>query len=338
VTADVRRALALVLLVAAGAGVAAGAPAKRAGASLSIRSGGAWREWWRADAAPARWAAADARVTGALAWRRLADGAEWAEARLGGSAPAWRMRLVVARIDPARVRLALAMDLDERLGRPAWNIDRAPREALLAVNAGQFVQTMPWGWVVVDGRQRLLPGKGPLSCAIAVDAAGRVRWIAGDSLGVSKREAESAFQSYPVLLSDDGALPWELREGGHGVNLAHRDARLAFGETRDGRLLLAMTRFDALGEAAGALPIGPTTPEMAAVMGALGARNAVMLDGGISAQLVLREPASGRRHRWPGLRKVPLALLVLPKQREVRPSASAPRSPRSSAPARRRAR
>jgi hypothetical protein len=49
---------------------------------------------------------------------------------------------------------------------------------------------------------------------------------------------------------------------------------------------------------------------MAAVMGALGARDAVMLDGGISAQLLLRERPGGHVHRWPGLRKVPLALLV----------------------------
>ncbi len=308
-----RGALALAVLVAAGAGGAFGAQPGGPGAALSIRRGGEWREWWRAGAAPARWSAADERVTGALAWRRLADGVEWAEARLAGSAPAWRMRLVVARVDPARVRITLAMHLGGAEGRPAWTIDRAPREALLAVNAGQFVQTMPWGWVVVDGVERLLPAHGPLSCALAVDGAGRVRWIAGDSLASAPRGAASAFQSYPVLLARDGVVPRELREAGRGVNLSHRDARLAIGETRDGRLLVAMTRFDALGEAAGALPIGPTTPEMAAVMGALGARDAVMLDGGISAQMVLREPASGRRHRWPGLRKVPLALLVLPR-------------------------
>ena len=76
-----------------------------------------------------------------------------------------------------------------------------------------------------------------------------------------------------------------------------------------------MTRFDALGEVAGSVPFGPTTPEMAAVMGALGACEAVMLDGGISAQMVLRDPSSGKRWRWPGLRKVPLALIVWPRER-----------------------
>lgn len=310
-------ALALAALVAAGAGVAGDtartAPAA-AGPSLAIRSGGAWREWWRAGEAPARWRAADARVAGALRWRRVADGVEWAEARLAGAAPAWRMRLLVVRVDPSLVRLSLAMAVDEPAGRPAWTIDRAPREALLAVNAGQFVQAMPWGWVVVDGRERLLPGRGPLSAALVVDAAGRVRWIAGDSLGSRPAGIACAFQSYPVLLANDGEVPRALRESGRGVNLSHRDARLAIGEARDGRLIVALTRFDALGPTAGALPIGPTTPEMAAVMGALGARDAVMLDGGISAQMAVRDPASGRRRRWPGLRKVPLALLVLPRR------------------------
>jgi exopolysaccharide biosynthesis protein len=108
-------------------------------------------------------------------------------------------------------------------------------------------------------------------------------------------------------------VPGALRTAGSGVNLTHRDARLALGETRDGRLLIAMTRFDAIGEVAASVPIGPTTPEMAAIMGALGAADAVMLDGGISAQLLLRDPVRKDPLRWPGLRKVPLALIARPK-------------------------
>jgi hypothetical protein len=85
-------------------------------------------------------------------------------------------------------------------------------------------------------------------------------------------------------------------------------------------LLVAMTRFDAVGEIAGGVPIGPTTPEMAAIMGALGASDAVMLDGGISAQLLLRDIASRTELRWRGVRKVPLALIA-------RARAGADRSP-----------
>lgn len=315
-TAILRPRLAPIACLAIGAGLvlAASSPAIGAGASLSIWHDGAWRPWWRADVAPDRWTGPDDRVTGTFKWQPVADGVAWATARLACSAPAWRTRLIVVRIDPRRVRLTLEMALSGEDGRPAWTIDRAPRGALMAVNAGQFIRTMPWGWLVMGGRQRLSPGVGPLSAALAVDTTGATRWVSGDSLATPPRDVVTAFQSYPTLLAHDGEIPRALRAGGTGVDLAHRDARLAIGETRDGQLIVAMTRFDALGESTGPVPIGPTTPEMAAVMGALGARDAVMLDGGISAQLMLRDPKRGKRWRWPGWRKVPLALLVWPRE------------------------
>ena len=94
------------------------------------------------------------------------------------------------------------------------------------------------------------------------------------------------------------------------MDVALRDARLALGALADGRVVVAMTRFDALGERFGAVPFGLTVPETAAVMGALGARDAVLLDGGISAQMLVREKSVTRR--WPGLRPVPLALIARP--------------------------
>src|SRR5262249_35456859 len=112
----------------------------------------------------------------AIAWQRSADGIEWGVFRIACSAPAWRTRVIVARIDPRRVRFSLVMDLAREDQRPAWTIDRAPRDALLAVNAGQFVRTMPWGWVVIDGRERLRPGFGPLSTALAFDSSDSPRW------------------------------------------------------------------------------------------------------------------------------------------------------------------
>ena len=44
-------------------------------------------------------------------------------------------------------------------------------------------------------------------------------------------------------------------------------------------------------------------------MGALGAREAVMRDGGISSQLLIRDQGTVRR--WEGLRRVPLGLVVV---------------------------
>jgi len=294
-------------LVAAALILAGAAPA--AASTLAIQQGNEWRTFWNSERAPSRWSAADPTLVRALKWHRLAKGLEWATVRLACPAPVWRARLIVARVDPREVRLSLAMDLTDM--RPAWSIDRAPRDAILAVNAGQFVSA-PWGWVTMDGAQRFRPGYGPLSSAISVDAAGNVRWAHGDSL-LDPTGVVAGFQSYPTLLAGDGAVPLALRSATGGVSLTHRDARLAIGETRDGKLLIAMTRFDVMGDMGGGVPLGPTTPEMAAILGALGASDAMMLDGGISAQLLLRDPSKKAPLRWPGIRKVPLALIVRPR-------------------------
>lgn len=307
-----RRSLAFALVFLLQVGVAGGfVPAVAAAsgpATMSFWSAGTWHPLWWVDRAPERWDAADSAFTGSLEWERLAPGLEWTSLRLACPAPAWRARLIVTRLDPRVVSLSLEMDLTPDQ-RPRWTIDRAPREALLAVNAGQFVGAMPWGWVTIDGRQLLRPGYGPLASAITIDDAGHVRWSHGDST-LSPNGAKIGFQSYPTLLSGDGVVPRALRTGEGGVNLRHRDARLALGGTRDGRLLVVLTRFDAMGEIMSGVPLGPTTPEMAGIMGALGAADAVMLDGGISAQLLLRGAVGAAPLRWPGWRKVPLALIA----------------------------
>jgi exopolysaccharide biosynthesis protein len=109
------------------------------------------------------------------------------------------------------------------------------------------------------------------------------------------------------MLLIDGVVPGPLREAGLGVDLAHRDARLALGTLEDGGVIIALTRFDALGPTLGRVPFGLTTPEMAAVMGGLGARHALLLDGGISGQLMLRS-SDGTVRTWRGSRAVPLGL------------------------------
>lgn len=289
----------------------AATPAWAGPSTLDVRDGDSWRTFWRSDTAPARFSAANPALTHAIEWKRLAPGLEWAEARLGCAAPVWRARLIVARLDPREVRLTLAMDLARDDLRPAWTIDRAPQDAILAVNVAQFTNAMPWGWVVIDGRERLTPGKGPLASAVGIDRDGVVHWAHGDTLAATG--IVTGFQSYPTLLTNDGSIPAPLRSPGSLLSLTHRDTRLAFGETRDGHILIAMTRYDAVGAMGEGIPLGPTTPEMAAIMGSLGARDAVMLDGGISAQLLLRGTGMQEPLRWHAIRKVPLALIARPR-------------------------
>lgn len=279
-------------------------------AALAVRDGDGWRTWWRAAEAPARWSGPLPAVTDRIAWRTASPGVEWGELQLAGNGEAYRTRVIVARIDPARVTFRLVLPPPSGGFAGRWSIEQAPDDAIVALNAGQFTAG-PWGWLVQDGVERQRPGTGPLAPAVVVDRSGTLSLVEPGGIAAARAGAALAFQSYPTLLERDGEVPPALRDPALGVDLAHRDARVAIGELRDGRVLVAITRFDGLGGALDALPFGLTTPEMAAVMGALGARRAVLLDGGISGQMLLREP--GRTHAWPGLREVALGLVVLPR-------------------------
>ena len=289
-------------------------PRASAGDTLAVRVNGSWREWWQADRAPARWVAPVATLASAVQWRAASPGVEWGDAELSAPGEGWRTKLVVVRIDPARHRFALQLGQGADFS-PDWSVDSAGDSALVAVNAGQFNRMLPWGWLVTDGRELAAPGVGPLSTAVVFDSSGAVRFVAADSIAEERARGHiaSAFQSYPTLLTGDGEVPAILRTAGPSplVDLAHRDSRVAMGELRDGRILIAMTRFNALGDAAAKVPFGLTIPEMSALMGALGCRRAVSLDGGISGQLAVRE-AGGAMRKWTAWRFVPLGLVVLP--------------------------
>jgi hypothetical protein len=285
--------------------------------SLSVSSNGEWRLWWRSDSAPTRWAAPLEVVTRPVVWRAAASGAEWGELRLSGSGEAWRVRVILVRLDPLRVRFQLDTAFEDGVLGAAWTIGQAPAQAVVALNVGQFTGSLPWGWVVLRGSEFLPPGHGPLSTAVTIDTAGILHWSPPDSIAALRRAPGivAAFQSYPTILERDGDVPLPLRpeEQIGGVSLDHGDSRLAIGTLRDGRVLVALTRFDGLDGILDAIPLGLTTPQMAALMGALGCKRAVMLDGGISSQLLVRD-AAGRTLRWPGLRRVPLGLVALPRK------------------------
>lgn len=312
---------ALVALVAAS--VFSGGPGGAQKAPLAVPDANGWRGLWRPDAAPpSRWAAADSALRVALRWKAGRAGIAYAEIPLRGDGEAWRTRAIIVRIDPSRVRFRLdtafrySRDGGGNMMRGAkWRIEDVTPAAILAVNAGQFSATilgsLPWGWVVSRGREWQPPGIGPLSSGVVFDSSGGVRFVPATALTAADRAhgVQWAFQSFPTLLESDGNVPAALRDSASGVDLTHRDARLAIGTRRDGTVLIVMTRFDVFGPTLGAVPFGFTTPEMAALMGALGCAQAVMLDGGISAQMQLRD-ATGALQRWPGWRRVPMGLLV----------------------------
>lgn len=305
----VRAAAAIGAVAAIAVGVMGVAPfgsaAARPAGALAVRDAAGWVTFWRRDAAPARWGG-DAPLASRVSWRAGEGGVEWGELQLRGSSEAWRTRLVLVRVDPSRIGLSLAPAFT---GSREWTVGDAGDDAALAFDAGQFRASLPWGWVVSGGHEILAPQYAPLAGAVVVDSTGGVRVVPPDSVASerSRGTAREAFQSYPMLL-ENGVVPAPLAAAGRGVDLDHRDGRLALGTLPDGRVIVALTRFDALGTSLGRVPFGLTSPEMAAVMGALGCRQALLLDGGISGQLLVRD-AEGAPRIWPGTRSVPLGLI-----------------------------
>lgn len=244
-----------------------------------------------------------------IVWQAVRPGVWQGEISMGRSGLLSVVRATVIRMDPRRLAFSLERVTTEYGLGAAWTIDSIPDDGVVAFNAGQFIGGIPWGWLVQDGVESQPPGSGTLAMAFVVDAAGAVALLSPDALPNARARTWVGFQSFPALLVEDGVVPWELRAKGRGVDLEHRDSRLALCIATDGSILVALTRFKGPGRFAETLPIGPTVPEMAAFMRSLGCVRAMLLDGGISAQLAVRE-RSGALRRWPNWRAVPLALVA----------------------------
>ena len=254
------------------------------------------------------------KLEGLMQWRALTPALAWSEFEVNAGTLRFPVRVVLVRMDPKQLDVALRMVTRSNGMTGAWNVDSVADDVVLAMNAGQFKETGPWGWLVMDGYEKRAPGFGPLSAGLAFDTSGAVRWLLPQQLATARRDRSIrfAFQSYPLLIFNDTVPPLLLSSG--DMSRTHRDARLLLGEQRDGKLIIALTRYDALAGAVERVPIGLTVPEALVLAGELGLRRAVMLDGGISAQLYLRD-AAGQTLVWRGLRNVPLGLVAKPKSR-----------------------
>lgn len=250
-----------------------------------------------------------------VTWRPVRPGIERTEFVAGPGALA-RVRVIALRLDPCRVRLA--PEERARLSglRGAWTVDSMPVDALLAFNGGQFSGGTPWGWYVRDGVEQHPPGTGSLAMALTVTEDGGVALVPPDEIAARRGKVRHAIQSYPMLLLD-GVLPLPLRAPGRGVDLEHRDTRLAIGTAADGKVIIAMTRFEGIAGQGATLPYGPTLPELAGIMRRLGAVRAVGLDGGLSSQLAVRD-ADGDVMALTNWRMVPVGMVGYENERGCR--------------------
>jgi exopolysaccharide biosynthesis protein len=218
------------------------------------------------------------------------------------------VRWIAIRIEPDRYRFQLdTATRDDRM-RGAWTVASMPDDGVIAFNAGQFNAGFPWGWVVRDGVELQPPRSGKLAMAFTVDRDGKAELLTPGELPSKRERVVLAFQSYPALLVD-GEVPWELQAPGRGVDLSHRDSRLAICTLGNDGLVIAITRFTGLGARGEILPWGPTVREMAEHMRSLGCKRAMLLDGGLSSQLAVRNQ-TGLVRSWTNWRPVPVGLVI----------------------------
>jgi len=181
------------------------------------------------------------------AWEPVRPGVWQRESRMASTGPLAPVRAVAVRIDPRRVVFSLG---PVAAGRP-WTIDSVGALDAVAFNAGQFRTSGSWGWVVRDGVEMQPPGSGSVAMGFVVDSNGVPSLVDQSELPARRGHVRLAFQSYPALLVGDGSVPWELQESGRGVDLTHRDSRLALGIRDDGSVVVVLTRFTGLGRGAG---------------------------------------------------------------------------------------
>jgi len=256
-------------------------------------------------------------LTLGLIWTAIHPGVWLGEMRLAREGPLAAVQVVLLRLDPSAIRFSLHQATRDEGTRNAWTIDSLPDGAIAGFNAGQFSGVSPWGWLVRGGVESRPAGTGRLVMTFAIGA---------DGVPVLLNEAERnalattpllAFQSYPALLVGNGESPPEFASPGRGVDLAHRDSRVAIGITREGQVIVALTRYAALGPMAETFPYGPTVGEMSEFMRSLGCRRAMLLDGGLSGQLAIRR-ADGTMARWSNWRAVPLGMVVTSNPSQIR--------------------
>lgn len=267
---------------------------------LELRVGGQWVSW--RGYVPLATATRDSLLARAVSWRDSQPGLRVGDFEVRTAEGLLRNSVAVVELDPARFRFALASAPDwARRSADEWL--RRDSTLVLAVNTGLFRENgTPQGLVLVEGERRSGLA-GWLDAVVVLDEAGpRTTDVAG-ARGLG---GVSAFQTLPWLVRG-GRVVFGVSSGAR-LSRAHRDRRITLCLGDDGLVRLLLSNFEVFGATAGRIPVGLTLPEQAAVAAGAGCRDAVALDGGISAQVAVRG-ATGLI-RMPGWRKVPLMMVV----------------------------
>lgn len=291
------------LLVAAALAAAAGERVVGAVSALALRfTGGGhlywsdgesgWQELPLALLIRRDWGPTDAVIR--PRWHAVASGMETAELDVLRPPDPRDVRVVLARVDPARWRFRV-------WGRADWKRDSVATLAdeaglVLAVNGPYFAEDGPLGLVVSDGVIRNRQGTLRAAHFLVDHQGSRPRIVNEKKTDV--RGVDQGFQGFPSIMSAGHTYGY-LRTGGRGFDVREVDRRTAACIQGDGRVVLLATD---------TWTSGLSLSELATVLGGLGCYDAMAFDGGASTALWLDVP--GHRLDVEGLDVVPVILGV----------------------------
>jgi len=271
----------------------------QAGAALEVRVGEAWQ--------PLPLAAAGAPVRrlplleDAVSWTDVEPGVRVGDFTVRTAGGRLRNSIAVIELDSAAWSFTLGLTRP-RARRTAETWLDADSTIDLVVNTGLFSgDGTPIGLVLLDGVRRRSRARWIDAVVVMEDGALRFTDVAGSA---TLAPGASAFQTTPWLIRDGRVAFGAI--SGRSLSADHRDRRLALCLAA-GSVRVVLSNFEVFGATAGTIPIGLTIPEQVAIVAGLGCREAVALDGGISAQLALR--LDRRLVSMPGWRRVPLMIL-----------------------------
>lgn len=228
-------------------------------------------------------------------WRLLREGLAFAELPLRRAPNPSGIPLYLLKVDPEKWSLALGM-------RPGWtkgSVDGMAEEDqfVAAINASYFSEDGPVGLVVSEG-ELLHPQTRRWAAHLLIPPRGAPRIV--NQKKASWSGARYAIQAFPAIMAAGHTFPY-MRYGGRGFDVRQVDRRSALCLTWDNQLLLLATD---------TVINGLSFVELATMMGGLGCRDAMGLDGGTSTGFYLS--VDGFERSIGNLKPVPVVLGVRP--------------------------
>lgn len=261
---------------------------------LLYKSNGTWNPFDGAAIRRLTWTRDDAFLADAVKWEQIDYGIEFGEVYLRRASNPLPIKLIVLLINPSDYEFKMLLDehnINTRKTAKQW---ADVSGALIAVNGGFFTDNGPLGLVIHNGEILNESAQGYPGHFILTRLLRRPHIVVSSAfipLGVLE-----GFQSFPAIMSD-GKIYWHLHQPTYHLNISAIDRRSAIAITHDGRVMIAVTDPPVM---------GLSYAELSLVLAALGARDALGLDGGGSTQLLINLPQ--KQLYISGMDSIPVAI------------------------------